>query len=733
MKKPHLDNGALITENNFPLEIQQDKGKVFPINSKPFVSYYETVTDSAPKQISIYEALSKVSSGEIEKQINSLRECKTKEEREKLKRKLPSITVSGVFSKGHAKENLIEHSGLIQIDFDSVEYPAKTKEILTNDVFTFATFISPSGTGIKVIVKVSPEKHLESFSLLKKFYAEKYNLKLDEKCKDVSRLMFLSADAQIFINPHSVLFDSVSRDVEKIILQIEKNKIDITSGYDNWLKICFSFTSYFGETGKNFFHRVSKVYPKYSFSDCEKQYNKCLNGEKKQKTEEKEVEKEEKRNVSIKTFFSIAKSFGINIFSFPETREKTPQTHKKREEEEEEKEKKEEKNFSKFFQVEKYLKSRYDIRYNEVSNDIEYKPKEETEYKELKDSNLYRELQLNNIHFSQNNLLALLRSDFVPSYNPIKKYFDELPEWDNTTDYIEKLCSYITVKDQERFNRHFKKMLVRCIACALHGVFNKHAFILIGGQSSGKTTFTRWLCPPKLKNYMAENISTDKDSLIALSENLFIVLDEIASLHKTEQTALKSVFTKDKIKIRRPFDRKPTVSIRRANFIGSTNKYEFLNDETGSVRWLSFVIEKIDFNYSQEINIDLVWAQAHTLFKNGFKCELTLDEVVENENSNSEHQQTSIEVDLIQKHFAPATKEGYDKYLTATDILSCLALQYPQLTKQSNKIGIGKALTYLGFQKHSIREANSKPKYVYYVKIAEELSTLTTIPQHIQN
>ncbi|MBI4929439.1 MAG: PriCT-2 domain-containing protein [Bacteroidetes bacterium] len=652
MKKPHLDNGASITENNFPLEIQQDKGKDFPINAKPFVSIYETVTDSAPKQISIYEALSKVSSGELEKQILAIRECKIKEERDKLKRNLPSITVSGTFSKGHAKENITEHSGLIQIDFDSVENPAKTKEIFRNDVFTFATFISPSGTGVKVIVKVSPEKHSESFLLLKKFYAEKYGLKLDEKCKDVSRLMFLSHDKNIFVNPNSVLFDSVSRDVEKIILHIEKNKIDISPDYDNWLKIGFAFSSYFGETGKNFFHRISKFYTKYSFLDCEKQYNNCLREEKTAKTQEK-------RGVSIKSFFAIAKSFSINISSeTKKTKPEEPETEKTEETTKGRNETKTKNETSKFFLVEKFISSRYEIRYNEVSNEVECKTKNETEYKALNENNLFRELQLNNIYFPQNNLLALLRSDFVSSYNPIKKYFDELPEWDNTTDHIKKLCSYITVKDQERFNRQFKKMLVRCIACALHGIFNKHAFILIGGQSSGKTTITRWLCPPKLKNYMAENISTDKDSLIALSENFFIVLDEIASLHKTEQTALKSVFTKDKIKIRRPFDRKPTVSIRRANFIGSTNKYEFLNDETGSVRWLSFVIEKIDFNYSQEINIDLVWAQAYTLFKSGFKYELTLDEVFENENSNSEHQQTSVEVDLIQKHFALQQKRA---------------------------------------------------------------------------
>ena len=57
---------------------------------------------------------------------------------------------------------------------------------------------------------------------------------------------------------------------------------------------------------------------------------------------------------------------------------------------------------------------------------------------------------------------------------------------------------------------------------------------------------------------------------------------------------------------------------RRANFIGSTNKDEFLTDETGSVRFVCIeLIDKLNFSYKTEMKIDDVWRQAYSLYKNG--------------------------------------------------------------------------------------------------------------------
>lgn len=376
-----------------------------------------------------------------------------------------------------------------------------------------------------------------------------------------------------------------------------------------------------------------------------------------------------------------------------------------------------------FAQVEKYLNELYDIRYNEISNEIEYKSKEEDEYKSLNENTIYRVLQHNNIKFSQSNLMALLRSDFVTVFNPFNDYFNNLPVWNPHTDidYIDKLSEYIKAKQPERFKKHFKKMLVRSIACALtDGNFNKQAFILVHDkQNSGKSTFCRWLCPPKLKSYYAENISIDKDSLISLSENIFINLDELATLSKVELNTLKSMFSKDYIKIRRPFEKKPAVTPRRANFIGSTNKTEFLTDETGSVRWLCFEIEGINWDYQKDIDIDMVWSQAYILFKSGFKYQLNEDEIHENETVNKDFQITTPEMELIQQNYLPGTKEKNEIFYTASEMQHNLMKKYENNVKL-NINNIGKALKMLGFEKSQKFNGAFQVKG-YYINIIREL------------
>jgi predicted P-loop ATPase len=266
---------------------------------------------------------------------------------------------------------------------------------------------------------------------------------------------------------------------------------------------------------------------------------------------------------------------------------------------------------------------------------------------------------------------------------------------------------------RERFDLHFKKWLVRVVKCALvDSYFNKQAFILFHDkQNSGKSTFCRFLCPPNLENYIAENLSIDKDSRILLTKNLLINLDELSTLSKVEINSLKSLFSKDKINDRLPYDRKNSIIPRRASFIGSTNQAEFLNDESGSVRWLCFVIESIDWTYKEKIDIDAVWAQAFYLFKSNFVCDLNPAEIKENNEYNKQFQITTPEFELVNKYFSPGTKDAKDCFMTATDILVHITEQTNGKVKL-NSNNIGKAL-----KMHSFARIMKYPEqnYGYYV------------------
>jgi len=370
-------------------------------------------------------------------------------------------------------------------------------------------------------------------------------------------------------------------------------------------------------------------------------------------------------------------------------------------------------------EVQQVLNGWYDLRFNEITGIVEGRKKDETDYKILNESNLFIQLLSNGYRISLTNLCALLNSEFVRPYNPFKEYFDSLPSWDpEDRDFIEDLANHVEALDQSQFNLHFKKMLVRTIACAIDDhTFNKHAFILVSrAQNTGKSTFCRYLCPDTLNDYFTETIPGDKDGLISLCENFIINLDELSTLSRFELNHLKSLFSKDRIRVRHPFARKSQTDPRRASFVGSTNEDTFLTDTTGSVRWLCFEIQRIAWEY-KEIPIDNVWSQAFALYKSGFDYRLSASEIQENTIRNQQFQHIPTEYDYILKYLEPGKELDGDQFQTASDIRAHIVAKsdYKADLKSSEKVG--KTLIQLGFNRVSKRTENSKhPQWGYIVK-----------------
>ncbi|WP_372642521.1 PriCT-2 domain-containing protein [Ancylomarina sp.] len=85
--------------------------------------------------------------------------------------------------------------------------------------------------------------------------------------------------------------------VERLVQMIESGNIDITQGYENWRNIGFSLAESLGETGRNYFHRISCFSPDYNREKCDKQYSNCL--------------KCRGGGITIASLFWIAKTYGV--------------------------------------------------------------------------------------------------------------------------------------------------------------------------------------------------------------------------------------------------------------------------------------------------------------------------------------------------------------------------------------------------------------------------------------
>lgn len=306
--------------------------------------------------------------------------------------------------------------------------------------------------------------------------------------------------------------------------------------------------------------------------------------------------------------------------------------------------------------IQEYLSERYEFRLDTVANVLQYKSIKDSCFREMNENNILRELYEFGFSRFKDQLKALLRSDFIPEFDPFKEYFAGLPAWDETQpDYIAELASYVSVKDADWFLLMFRKMLVRSVACAIGDAkFNKQCFVLYGKQNDGKTSFLRFLCPPALKDYYKENIDFEnKDGRIALGENFLINLDELSSLSRSDTNKFKAYLTEERVKIRRPYAERETSIQRRASFLGSTNQNEFLTDVTGNVRWLVFETEGINHDsggpkgYSANVDINRLWAQAYALLKSGFQYELTREELARSEGNNRQHQRTTAEISTL--------------------------------------------------------------------------------------
>ena len=352
----------------------------------------------------------------------------------------------------------------------------------------------------------------------------------------------------------------------------------------------------------------------------------------------------------------------------------------------------------------KYLNSKYSLRFNTISLEFEIKRSLDKKWSSLNLSSLYIELIQSGIDIPMNKLEILVRSHLINQYNPISEYFESLEQWDGD-DHIKNLCSYVKTNDDKAFLYHMEKWFTRAVLCALEKEkINKHCLVLANTiQNSGKSTYLRFFIPRKLMNYLSEDIGLDKDSRIKLCKNLIINLDELSVLAKADINSLKAFISKTHINERLPYARKAEYLERICSFVGSTNKTDFLTDESGSVRWIIFeVTEKINFNYSLEIDIDKVWAQAYfnAYKREGFNPELTLADISENEKRNERFTQMTLEQEMVNKFYEPS--DNLEEFKTATEVMMDLSTQGIRL----NHLKIGRALSSFRFPrvKHPQRQ-----------------------------
>ena len=184
------------------------------------ITIFKNITETKePFYISIPDIVKRIKEGNSRELVNKIRQAYTKEDRTTFKKQLPSICFSGKFSQ-RADKGIIKHSGYVCLDFDHIEDVQQFKDHIKEDAHTMIAFVSPSGDGLKVIVKIpaNVKTHAASCRALKDYFKTE---KLDD-FKDVSRVCFESYDKDIYYNSESSLFTDLIHEEVKQVQTTEK-------------------------------------------------------------------------------------------------------------------------------------------------------------------------------------------------------------------------------------------------------------------------------------------------------------------------------------------------------------------------------------------------------------------------------------------------------------------------------------------------------------------------------
>ena len=165
-------------------------------------------------QIPLESALKRIKEGNSSTSIGKLRTGD-----KEVKKILPAVLFSGEFSS-REDSALVQHSGFIVCDFDKLDDVQGVKDALAMDSFIHSCWVSPSGNGVKALVRVTnPERHKDHYRALERYFTDVYSLALDPTGVNVSRACYESYDPDIIIKDDSVKFGAFYTE------QAEQNQI----------------------------------------------------------------------------------------------------------------------------------------------------------------------------------------------------------------------------------------------------------------------------------------------------------------------------------------------------------------------------------------------------------------------------------------------------------------------------------------------------------------------------
>lgn len=286
------------------------------------------------------------------------------------------------------------------------------------------------------------------------------------------------------------------------------------------------------------------------------------------------------------------------------------------------------------------------IRYNELLNIVEYdgipadwKIRDEQNIAPIKIQDMFKAFTRKNV--SKQQVIDFISHEAdTHSYNPVRDYLTAA-QWDGVTRFP-AICAVLGVTDSFE-QTLIRKWFYQTAAMAFNEMkapFQAEGVLILqGAEGIGKSRFFQQIIPDPLwfSSLDKELTTKNKDILIQMLSVWVGEIGEIDRTFRANRSDMKNFITARDDRIRKPYRAEPVTKARTTSFCGTTNKAEFLTDDSGSRRWWVVMVPgKINMTaFLQGDNLQQLWSECYAAFCSDRNCfRLTDKEIRELDSRN---------------------------------------------------------------------------------------------------
>lgn len=313
-------------------DLPTEEPKEETIAIKPFSFFRASIRNLKPhRSANVVDIYKYITSDYAKEGTEKLRAMTDKKEAKRFKAEaFDYACFSGTLATRNDKD-LVEHSGLICIDFDHVPdvealfqrllcwkntsrricssavppamassglFPSTSRKVPIRVFMNPLRLTSPTHTASTWTSTVATSAGRVSCVTMTGLISIKNYLRNDKKKFNINEWAPEKRESAPIATP-TVPVNLQDSDIEIVTQRIEAEHCDITANYQDWVDLAFALAGELGEEGRSYFHRLSRFYPDYDEQEADKKYTSCLQSG--------------SGKVNIRTFLHLAQQAGISV------------------------------------------------------------------------------------------------------------------------------------------------------------------------------------------------------------------------------------------------------------------------------------------------------------------------------------------------------------------------------------------------------------------------------------